>query len=206
MMTVHSEFATVDLIVGSSLETRGVDAFVLALIKAERQMRKLFTHLVMQYPCFTTADIAELRTILAKHKRVYFEGFEAGINQILWCTVEELIGESYKRLRPRIAEAILFRNKIFHGQLTHNYLTREDLFILVRDIRDWCYTLAEGAMTTIAYDGFDRDSLQKSKSVDMSMRFRIQLHGIESYAAFIAQHMVRQRRLTPSTLTVSHGI
>lgn len=40
------EFSTVDLLLGSGAETRAVDAFALALIKAERQARKLVTHLV----------------------------------------------------------------------------------------------------------------------------------------------------------------
>lgn len=47
-MNTNHEFDTVGLIVNSTSETRGVDAFALATIKAERQLRKLFTHLVFQ--------------------------------------------------------------------------------------------------------------------------------------------------------------
>jgi len=44
-LTVDAEFATVDAVVASGAETLGVDAFALSLIKAERQMRRLFTHM-----------------------------------------------------------------------------------------------------------------------------------------------------------------
>ena len=47
-----AEFRTVDLIVASSAETRGVDAFALSVIEAERQIRRLVTHLVYQFPSF----------------------------------------------------------------------------------------------------------------------------------------------------------
>jgi hypothetical protein len=51
-VSCEAEFATVDLIIRSNAETRGVDAFALALLKAERQIRRLFIHLVYQFPCF----------------------------------------------------------------------------------------------------------------------------------------------------------
>ena len=79
-MNSAREFATVDLIVSSDAETRGVDAFALALIKAERQIRRLVTHLVYQFPCFTKKHIKSLRNELGKNRRVYFEGFERGFN------------------------------------------------------------------------------------------------------------------------------
>ena len=66
-MSFEHEFRTVDLIVGSTCETRGVDAFTLSLIKAERQMRKLVTYLVYQFPCFSESDIPGLRDALGKN-------------------------------------------------------------------------------------------------------------------------------------------
>lgn len=74
-MSFKDEFVTVDLIKAFNAETGGVDAFALALIKAERQMRKLVTHLVFQFPCFQSNDVIKLRTALANNPRVYFEGF-----------------------------------------------------------------------------------------------------------------------------------
>lgn len=74
-MNVAEEFTTVDLILGSDAETRGVDAFALSLIKAERQARRLFTHLVFQYPAFSSSDVPALRAVLARNRGVYFDGF-----------------------------------------------------------------------------------------------------------------------------------
>jgi hypothetical protein len=59
-----------------------VDAFVLSLIKAERQVRKLFTHLVYQYPAFGGSDVSPLREALVASRRVYFEGFVAGLDAL----------------------------------------------------------------------------------------------------------------------------
>jgi hypothetical protein len=63
-MSWLSEFATVDAVIGCSAETSGVDAFALSVIKAERQIRKLFTHLVFQSPGFGPADVPRLRKAL----------------------------------------------------------------------------------------------------------------------------------------------
>ncbi|TSA49188.1 MAG: hypothetical protein D4R48_03895 [Nitrosomonadales bacterium] len=190
-MTASSEFYTVDLIVNSSAETRGVDAFALAVIKAERQLRKLFTHLVFQFPCFGVPDIGALRETLANNKTVYFEGIEAGINCLFSCTVEELVGARYRDLHPRIKEAIEHRNKIFHGQLTQRCLSREDLLALISDIRTWCEELANGATSRIEYDGFERNSFRKSPIRSLSEQFKVQLSGVECYDQFIKQHMAR---------------
>ena len=100
------EFETVDLILNSSAETRGVDAFALSLIKAESQLRRLVTHLVYQFPCFGPADIDGLRETLGKHNKVYFEGFEKGFDAIYPRSVKDLVGLEYDRRRQRLVEAL----------------------------------------------------------------------------------------------------
>lgn len=98
-MSFEDEFCTVDLIVGSTCETRGVDAFALSLIKAERQMRKLVTYLVYQSPCFSESDISDLRGALGKkHNGVYFSGLENGFNAIYERTIQDLVGNQYAHL------------------------------------------------------------------------------------------------------------
>lgn len=188
-MSTSNEFETVDLIVKSNSETRGVDAFALAVIKAERQLRKLLTHLVFQFPCFGTADVGALRDTLSNNRGIYFKETENCVNSIFSCTVEEIVGAEYKRLRPRIDEAIECRNKIFHGQLTQRYLTRDDLLGLVFYIRGWCEALAAGADSRIGYDGFARDSFRKSANGHLSSQFKVQFTGVPDYASFLAQHM-----------------
>lgn len=44
----NHEFDTIDLLLSSDAPTRAVDAFALAVIKIERQFRKIFTNLVYQ--------------------------------------------------------------------------------------------------------------------------------------------------------------
>ena len=188
-MNANHEFDTVDLIVNSTSETRGVDAFALAVIKAERQIRKLFTHLVFQFPCFGTPDIGALRDTLANNKRIYFNETQNCIDALYSCTVEQMVGAEYSCLRPRIEEAIECRNKIFHGQLTQRYLTREELLALVRDIRGWCEALAAGAASRIGYDGFARDSFRKSTSRDFAENFKVQFSTVDDYAQFLKQYM-----------------
>jgi len=45
-MDFDQEFGVVDLVLNSQFETRGVDAFTLSLVKVERQIRRIFTHLI----------------------------------------------------------------------------------------------------------------------------------------------------------------
>ncbi|HEY8659027.1 MAG TPA: hypothetical protein VIL78_08315, partial [Hanamia sp.] len=67
-MDYEQDFATVNLILETSFETRGVDAFVLSLIKAEKQIRRVFTFLIFQNPAFTSKDYWSLRETLANNK------------------------------------------------------------------------------------------------------------------------------------------
>ena len=186
-----AEFRTVDLIVASSAETRGVDAFALSVIKAERQIRRLVTHLVYQFPSFAPDDIAGLRTALASNRRVYFAGFLQGFDALYPRSARSLVGLDYDHLRDSLNEATEYRNKIFHGQLTTKYLTRDDLLEYVRDIKSWCRALAVSALAEFEYDGFGRNSFQKSTVNDLHTRFMIQLTDVPSYANFIKQQMER---------------
>lgn len=190
-MSYASEFQTIDLILGSNAPTRGVDAFALALIKAERQIRRLVTHLVYQFPCFTGADIGRLREALWENRQVYFQGFERGFDALYRHSIKDLIGTEYDRLRRRIEGAIDHRNKLFHGQLTLQSLTRDDLLAFVSDLKSWCGGLAEAAHNEFQFDGFS-DSFIKSPVADLSTRFRIQLASIPAYTDFIRQHMQRR--------------
>lgn len=191
-MSYRAEFKTVDLVMQSSANTRGVDAFALALIKAERQTRKLFTHLIYQFPCFGPSNVRPLRETLAANRRVYFAGCLRGFDALYPRTVGDLIGPRYQQLLERIIQAIDYRNKIFHGQLTTKSLKRNDLLAYVQDIREWCSTLAVSAKLEFDYDGFARNSFQKSSLPEVWKRFRVQIATLDAYTEFIRQHMARQ--------------
>ena len=189
--TCAEEFQTVELIVNSKATTRGVDAFALSLIKAERQMRRLVTHLIYQFPCFSGSDVAALRQTLANNRQVYLEGFEKGFDALYPLSVAGLVGKAYPRLRQRMQEATDRRRKIFHGQLTAKNLTRRDLLDFVQDIRDWCDALACGAQKEFDYDGFVRNSFRKSRINGLHNRFKIQIVSIQDYEQFVHHYLER---------------
>jgi len=189
-VSVDAEFATVDLIVASQAETRGVDAFALSLIKTEKQLRRLITHLVYQFPAFSSAEIGQLRAVLVKNKKVYADKFIPSFNALYNTNLKTLVGLDYDHLFTRFTEATTHRNKIFHGQLTANWLTREDLLAYVGDMRMWCSKVADGAQRAFNYDGL-RDSFVKSAINDLHTRLRIPMTCVADYEAFIATYMQR---------------
>ncbi len=190
-MSFSEEFSTVELLRASCAETRAVDAFALSLIKAERQTRKLVTHLVFQYPCFAQGDIAALKDKLGKNRGVYFEEMIKGFDAIYPISIEAFIGNKYESLQQRISEAIEYRNKIFHGQLTNKNLSRVELFSYVDDIIEWSQLLAEAAENEIGYNGFSRNSFQKSKQSSLHSKFKVSINSIEDYESFIQKNMQR---------------
>lgn len=189
-MSFVDEFAVVDWLVQSDLETSGVDAFALALIKAERQIRRIFTYVVFQNEAFGRNDVAGLRDILGKNRRCYFEGFERGINATLQTPIEALVGGEYQQLRPLLDEAIEARNKIFHGQLTDRRLSQVDLLGYVAAVRRWCELLATGAAREIGYDGFERNSFRKGR-VGISTQYKAHLADLGAYERFLKDHVAR---------------
>jgi hypothetical protein len=190
-MNVDDEFKTVDAVIGSKADTSGVDAFALSLIKSERQARKLFTHLVYQFPAFTKVDVPTLRATLEANNRVYFAGLLTGFDALYPKSIETLVGPDYRRLKGRLAEASRHRNKIFHGQLTVQSLSRSELLSLVEDIRKWCEQLARGAFAELMYDGFGRNSFKKSSVSDLWRRLKVEFKKVEDYKQFIRNHMQR---------------
>jgi hypothetical protein len=187
----NREFETVRLILSSRAATRGVDAFALALIKVERQLRRLVTHLVFQSPCFGPNDIGALRAVLANSSRVYFEGFERGFNGLYSTTIERLLGEKYAELRDQLRVATTYRNKIFHGQVTLEGLSREQLLALVSALETWSNALGEACVREFGYAGFS-DSFVKSSTPEVLERLKLCFTGQEDYGAFIREHLERR--------------
>jgi hypothetical protein len=188
-MSYALEFETVDLILRSSAPTRGVDAFALSVIKAERQVRKIFTYLVFQYPAFGAGDISELRRRLAANRRLYFNGFIRGIDAIYPESVEQLIGDEYQNLRALIDEAVEVRNKVFHGQLTPQGHHRSELVSYVSGIRHWCELLSGAAMREVGYDGLERPSSFRKSARDLAQTFRTQIVSLQGYADFLQAYV-----------------
>jgi hypothetical protein len=185
---VDEEFQTVDLLINSSAETRGVDAFSLTVIKAERQIRKLFTYLVFQFPCFSRSAVRDFRNTLTQNRRVYFDGFIKGIDTLYPRSIQDMIGPDFETLYADLKKAIEYRNKIFHGQLTNRYLERLDLLEMASSNRRWCIDLAQVAQAEFGYDGFDRNSLRKAPS-PIWQRYKVHLSCLDDYRDFIHSNM-----------------
>jgi hypothetical protein len=134
-----------------------------------------------------------LRDALASSRKVYFDGFEKGINALSPVSIEEMVGSAYGRGRKRISKAIEHRNKIFHGQLTLHRLSRSELLAFVEDIRIWVYALAQGGHRELGYDGISCGSFHKSTRHDISKRLKQKLESIDDYRTFIRKTMERSR-------------
>jgi hypothetical protein len=155
-------------------------------------MRRLVTYLVYQSPCFRKGDAQALREALQASARVYFEGLQLGFNALSPRSTKDLIGPDYDRLKGKLCEAGRYRNKIFHGQLSSEYLGRQDLLAYIDGIRLWCKRLANAASAELGYDGFGRNSFQKSKIPGLWKTLRIQIANVQEYKQFIENCMQRR--------------
>ena len=179
---------------GETRSIGSVDAFALSLIKAERQVRKLFTYLVYQSSAFDKADVRPLRETLAANTNVYFDGIAAGLDELSPISLKKLVGPRHPWLWPRFREFAQHRNKIFHGQITLQGLSRKQLLKNVDDIKAWCADLGVGATKELGCDGFVRNSFRKSSSPDLEKRLRVQIQSVKQYAEFIRIHMEKKKR------------
>lgn len=195
-MSIENEFATVDLVANADVETSGIDAFALSTIKAERQIRRLFTHIVFQCPAFTGPDIPALRTALWENRQCYFQGFERGINGFLPMPLDQLIGTQYLPLRLGIDNAMEVRNKVFHGQLTNQSLCQLDLLAHVGNVRAWCRAVATAGTQAVGYDGFQRNSFRKGRA-DVALTFKRTLPNVAEYRRFLRDWVERRQGWQP---------
>ena len=140
-------FKIVDEIRKTESRTKGVDAFSLAWIRAERQIRRLLTSLVFQAKVFDESHTPALVKTLQDKKRpyLYFSHFRDSIFALAAIPIGDLVGKDYVRLNERMNEAWKYRQKIFHGLLTGDRLTTGELLSLEDDIRAWCKNLSNGA-------------------------------------------------------------
>lgn len=195
-MSIEKEFQTVDLVADAGAVTSSVDAFALSVIKAERQIRRLFTHIVFQCPAFGPGDVSDLRNALWERRQCYFEGFVRGIDGLLSSPLDQLIGESYRQLHHDIESAIVVRNKVFHGQLTDQSLCGVSLRAHVCNVRGWCQAVADAGIQAVGYDGFQRNSFRKGEP-EVFRTFQRILPSLEEYGRFLDDWVVRRKGWQP---------
>jgi hypothetical protein len=187
-MSLQAEFAVVDFIKNSGAATLGVDALTLSIVKLERQLRRLFIHLVFQCDAFDDQSVPDLLATLERFGDVNVTGFIKGIDVLARCSIADMVGGTYFETRLKLREIYKVRNKVFHGQLSGLCLDRDQLLEMVATVRGWCELLAAGAIAHIGYDGFERDSYRNSANA-LAAEYREQLASVDAYRVFIRQHV-----------------
>lgn len=189
------EFETVDLLLYSQSLTGRTDAFIVAWIKREKQVRRIFIYLIYQYPAFSRKDVKGILNVIASKPDLYFEGFVKGFDALYSKTFQEIVGDHFDRLHSELARTENYRNKILHGQPTGKSLTAGQLTDEVNLIRDWCAFVSVGMATEIGYDGFTRNSFRKSATRNFSNRYKVKIADINELNTFIDRHMRRRMRV-----------
>jgi hypothetical protein len=92
-MPISDEFTTVDLLLESKAESRGVDAFALSFIKVERQLRRLLTYLVFQSDALSERDVKNLQNALADRRRVYLNHLMVAWDELCEILLADLVGQ-----------------------------------------------------------------------------------------------------------------
>ncbi|WP_202308911.1 hypothetical protein [Mesorhizobium sp. L-8-10] len=152
--TLEEEFKTIDYVLSSGIETRGVDAFCLAWIKYERQQRKICSFLVFQASAIKPTDASSVRRALANNVGIGHTGFRSGIQRLTNLRLKDEFGDRYAPLNNALDRASKARDKIFHGQQTGQGYSRVQLVVMVENIREWCGLLAALSAAKFGYDGF----------------------------------------------------
>lgn len=184
-MNYEHEFGTVELLINSEFETKGIDAFTISLLKAERQIRRIFTYLIYQHDQYNGInDALELRKVLFENGQMYFENFIIGIDTIYQKSIEDLYGEDYCKDLEILKDLLKERNKIFHGQITNKFLSTEQLIERVGSIKKWCKNLSDKFTEEIGYDGFERNSYHKSNK-EILLKNVAEFETKEKYSNFL---------------------
>ena len=182
----ESEFEVIEYLLNSNNESRAIDSFSLSLLKIEKQIRKIFTHLIYQYECFKPSDNKKIINILSANKNIYFRHLIIGINLIYFKEIKDIYGVGYEVDYNYICNLKNFRNKIFHGQLTGQELSRTELTEFVTIMKRWSKQIAESFQDEINYDGFERNSLKKSKK-DFSSLLKYKITNIEDLEKLLTE-------------------
>jgi hypothetical protein len=150
------EFAVVEQLIQSGWPTAGVDALSLAIIKTERQMRRLLTHVAFQSAAFDRSDVAPLRKALASKRHLGFAEMRRGFEYLSGVEIATILGDKAKGYEAGVARVRRYRNKLFHGQLTEDSLTFGELASLARELAAWSHDIGEASNAHFGYEGFDR--------------------------------------------------
>ena len=188
--STEDEFQTVELLKESDTKTGRTDAFIISWVKAEKQVRKIFTYLIFQYKAFNMKHVQDIIKIISSKNYLYFENFIKGFDAIYPIPFKNIVKphifDSFLQDKRRIKK---FRNKILHGQLTGEGLSSDNLKYEIHVIREWCKNVGNKMINEIHYNGFDRNSFRKCYKVNLSSKYKIELHNSNELEDFIKSRM-----------------
>ncbi|OFW37332.1 MAG: hypothetical protein A3J28_07760 [Acidobacteria bacterium RIFCSPLOWO2_12_FULL_60_22] len=159
------EFASVEILWHSSAKTRRVDALVLAWVKFEKQLRRLFCFLVFQHPKINAGQIDSVISVLVKNRDLYPETFIRGIAALGVTPVPTLLADKHSKLWNEIKRIKKYRDKIMHGQTTGQNVPSAQLERDVLWIIEWVFSLGDAAQVAFGYNGIERNTYRMAKSV-----------------------------------------
>ena len=196
---IYNEFRTVEILVNSPYTTGRTDAFVIAWVKSERQVRRIFSYLIYQYPIFEKKDVPSIIQTIASNNNLYFNDFIDKFNRLYPKTYKDIIGSSYDLLKADLDGINSFRNKIFHGQPTGHSLTARQLCNEIEKIQRWCFEVAKKMQIEIGYDGFTRNSFRKSTNENFASDYKLQIKSVDELSAFLTKRKARHRYTTSAS-------
>jgi hypothetical protein len=125
MTNCDRELASVRSLLASCSDTRSVDAYCLAIIKVERQVRRLAT--VFSFACYTVPVPLD-QVSLCINDRLYFVQLVDWFDFLSSRPYADLAGRNdWACYRSLLLEAEGHRNRLFHGCRTTANLDRSEL-------------------------------------------------------------------------------
>ncbi len=180
-----AEFATVLALWKSSAETRRTDALLLAWVKYEKQLRRLFCFLVFQHPAISEDSIEDVISAMAKNRNLNPETFLKGIKALGVPPVPVIMGADYDRLERKIQEIKDIRNKLMHGQITGQDIKSSQLERHVLTVVDWVACLAKAADSAYGYDGLKRNTFRAAKSAAQTDVMAYPFGDVEAFTSWL---------------------
>ena len=161
---LRGEFATVEACWQCGGKTLRVDSLILAWVKFEKQLRRLFCFLIYQHPQINEPEIKKVVSLLADNSKLYPETFIQGIDALGVKSVPDLLGGRHKELWADICRIKKYRNKLIHGQVTGQDIQIPQLEKDVIRIIEWVSCLSQAAEKEFGYDGIKRNTFRSAKS------------------------------------------
>lgn len=193
---LKTEFATVQLLLGSPAATRATDALAISWIKYEKQLRRLFCFLVFQHPAIDRTRIDEVIAILVGDHNLNPTSLIAGIAELGVTDVPQLLGARYTELAGQMERIREYRNKIMHGQVTGLGLQASQLERDILWIVEWMDLLGQAAHENFGYDGIQRNTFIRAKAASSIAVNHYPFAGPDDFLSWLTKLTKRTRRKT----------